>query len=345
MPFGSIITGLGIKSSDVDCYVEVPSWVLNTERSVVLKAKYILMKRRDIFDQLFAIINAKVPIVKFFHVPTERHCDISFTSFMGVQNSKLIAYLLHLDERFLKLTVLIKYWSKVHKFTGTNLLANYCLTMLVIFFLQQKHILPAVSELQNGPELYIDGWNAAFSEVPYVNNNKETLYQLIGGFFKYYHKFKFNDFIISPFVGQPIAKELFVRTDTVPMLFNIYKSCVGSGQCQPLRLDSFMCVQDPIEHNRNCSVAVHPKLAQKILSHFATAVNIYEQNDEKSFLRQLLSISESTEVKKKKAKKPKRKQPVINNGISKHKNGTRNFYLNFKNKQKSFKNKPHRSWK
>ncbi|CAH2080289.1 unnamed protein product, partial [Iphiclides podalirius] len=57
--FGSVVTGLGIKSSDVDCYISLPPWLQNPGDTYVTKAKATLRRRPDIFTELFAITGAK----------------------------------------------------------------------------------------------------------------------------------------------------------------------------------------------------------------------------------------------------------------------------------------------
>nr|XP_026490323.1 speckle targeted PIP5K1A-regulated poly(A) polymerase-like [Vanessa tameamea] len=325
--FGSIVSGLGIKTSDIDCYVQLPSWLSPPNASFVMKARNILRRRHWIFQKLFAITNAKVPIVKFYHAPTERCCDLNFSSFAGVRNSQLISYLLEIDNRILYLSILIKYWSKVHKLTGVNLMPNYCLTMMVIFYLQQKNILPSIIHLQqNVDEHIVDNWNTAFCEVNHVNNNEETLYQLLGGFFEYYNTFKYSKYIICPFMGKPVEREFFLKVDTVPAEFSLYKINVEKdSQCKPIRLDTVLCVQDPFEHNRNCAVAVHPKLAQHIMSHFNRATDIYNSNNEENFLQTLLLGTDNYPANKNKPKKP-----AIFNGIKKQYKVNQNLRQNIK---------------
>ncbi|CAG5023630.1 unnamed protein product [Parnassius apollo] len=299
--FGSIVTGLGIKSSDVDCFIRLPIWLQNPGDTYVAKAKAALMKHPNIFRELFAIKNAKVPIVKFYHVPTQRHCDISFKSPAGVENSKLLAFLLNLDNRVLPLAILIKYWAKVHKLTGTNLMPNYALTLLIIFYLQHKGILPSVLLLQRNAEYIVDNWNVAFEEVRHVSGNNESLYELLGGFFKYYRDFKYDVFLICPFLGRPIKRELFAKGGNVPPEFELYKTNLKGRNCLPLRSNSIVCIQDPFDHSRNCSIALYPRLVNKIMSCISKSADIYENEKSEIFLWGILSIAieESPVVSKK----------------------------------------------
>lgn len=304
MPFGSIITGLGIRTSDVDCYVSLPRWVRTPPHKIVYKAKHTLMTQENIFAELFAIPMAKVPIVKFYHVPTGRHCDVSFKSPSGVQNSKLIAYLLHMDKRALPLAILIKYWSKVHNLTGTNLMPNYSLMLLVIFYLQQVNVLPSVLILQDSvTEDVVDNWDTAFREITnYKSTNNSSLYELIGGFFQYYKNFDFASNVVSPYLGTPVAREIFKKLEDVPFEFSLYKHNVQSGLCPNLKIDTRMCIQDPFDHSRNCCVAIFPKLAEKFTALFQNACKIF-QEDKNNFLTGILTkLPTQAEVTKKKNK-------------------------------------------
>lgn len=334
MPFGSIITGLGIRTSDVDCYVSLPHWVRMPPNKIVYKAKHILMAQHHIFTDLVAIPMAKVPIVKFFHVPTGRHCDISFKSPSGVQNSKLLAYLLHADERALPLAILIKYWSKVHNLTGTNLMPNYSLMLLVIFYLQQVNVLPSVLELQDSVEEFVDNWNTAFREIPnYKSTNKESLYKLIGGFFKYYRDFDFAQNIVSPYLGTPISREILKRQflEDVPYEFSLYKHNVELGNCPNFKNDTRMCIQDPFDHSRNCCVSVFPKLADKLVALFQNGAKLFTEDANNNFLKGILTkLPVHVGVTKKKNKglsKVQKRNQLQNNFIVKR--NTNKFHMLF----------------
>lgn len=284
------MTGLGIKTSDVDCYVALP----NGEQphfTHILRTRNVLYRYKQKFRDIIAITSAKVPIVKFIHIPTQCQCDVNFKSPAGVRNSHLIAFLLHWDKRALPLAVLIKYWSKIHKFTGTNLMSNYSLILMVIFYLQLMSILPSIYELQkNVPNHYVDGWNTAFDESMSCSNpnNSDTLYELMGGFFKCYSTFNFKEYIISPFMGRVIHKKSFEHFD-MSEEFSLYKGMVSKDVRKKLKVESKICIQDPFEHNRNSSGAVFDKLADRIISHFQFASRKFEEGRKFDFLRAIFT--------------------------------------------------------
>ncbi|XP_073946483.1 speckle targeted PIP5K1A-regulated poly(A) polymerase-like isoform X2 [Choristoneura fumiferana] len=332
IPFGSIVTGMGIRTSDVDCYVHIPPWYKRPGDKMVNTARNILRRRSHIFAQLFSIATAKVPIVKFYHVPTRRNCDLSFKSPNGVRNSKLICYLLHLDKRAQDLAILVKYWSKVHHLTGTNLMPNYALTLLVIFYLQHIDILPSVLALQEIPSHDpVDGWNTAFEECHHPNDNYSSLHDVVGGFFSFYSTFRFDENIISPFLGYPIVRESFKKLTDVPDAFQLYKDNLSNKLCMPLKVDTAMCVQDPFDHSRNCTVGVFPKLAQKMCEFFRLAAKVYEKETNENFLKVLLSAQPQT-VPAAVGKKPKIQNKVVK---------PRRPDQNFKNMKKNLQNNLH----
>ena len=284
------MTGLGIKTSDVDCYVALPNGE-QSNKGHVLHARNILNRYHRKFSQVIAITSAKVPIVKFFHKPTQCQCDVNFKSPAGVRNSKLIAFLLHWDKRALPLAVLIKYWSKLHKFTGTNLLGNYSLIMMLIFYLQVKNILPSVYELQRHmPCYYVECWNTAFDDSMSISNsrNADTLYELMGGFFKYYSTFNYKDNMISPFKGCVISKKSFDTFD-VPEEFSLYKELVSRDVRKKMNTDSKICVQDPFDHSKNCTLRVFDRLSERIMAHFQFAAKKFEEEQSNNFLRAIFT--------------------------------------------------------
>lgn len=344
--FGSIVTGLAMKGSDLDCLVQLPRWLYPPDKSLVVHAKEALMQRRDIFQHPFAIVNAKVPIVRFFHKPTGISCDLSFTSQAGVENSKLLRYFINSNQTAFKLAFMVKFWSKTHNLTGSNLMPSYCLTLLVIFFLQQIDMLHSVQDLQENTEaLYIDGWNTAFNKLEITDRNNKSLYKLLGEFFKYYKSFEFNKYIISPYLGRPIQKELLEKTESVPLGFSLYKNNVFIKNYKPIRLDTVMCVQDPFEHNRNCAVAVHPKLAQKVLAQIQKAASVYELESPGAFLPKLLAPT----IDNTPAGRQDKKRRSLLSGVRKHyQNRPRNpnvrqIQQNFR--QNHFRGRIQRTWR
>lgn len=300
MPFGSITTGLGIKTSDADCYVHIPNQPrhLAAAGGHVNRAKRVLQAYPQLFAEILSIPRANTPIVKFFHIPTKTNCDLSFKTPLGAQNSKLIAFLLQSDPRLIPMAVVIKYWAKIHGLSGTGKLSNYALTMLIIFYLQQPpiSILPSVEWLQRdgANDVIVDFWNTGFMDKRGLlppSTNTSSISELLGGFFEFYVSFNFEEFVVCPFLGRPIKKDAFKDMVSLPSEFERYKCNVLNGLVMPIRFTTSMCVQDPFEQCHNVASAITSRLAPEIKAFFKFAANCYEKeklNKCEEFLKTIL---------------------------------------------------------
>ncbi|XP_063538357.1 uncharacterized protein LOC134747680 [Cydia strobilella] len=288
VPYGSLYQGTAFKTSDVDCFIQIPIFPIlhkTAGDTVVLTARDILSRRSDLFAQLSAATNVPVPIVKFFHMPTSRECDLTFDCPPGVSNSKLLWYLFHLDKRALDLANLVKYWAKIHNLIGPYLLRTYALLLMVVFYLQQLRMLPTIHALQrNVPYVSWRVWNIAFQELKYPNNNQSSLKHLLGGFFKFFSYYKFEENVISPFVGCSIPRKRFRKVSSIPKPFGVYKGNLILKLSEPLNIDTSICVQDVFNHSSNCSVLVFTELGKNIKKHFRMAGKLYESESEENFL-------------------------------------------------------------
>lgn len=297
MPFGSITTGLGIKTSDADCFILVPPQYRLPSINFVNKTKRLLQLYPKVFTEVISIPRANTPIVKFFHVPTKTNCDVSFKTTLGVQNSKLIAFLLHADPRLIPLSVILKYWAKVHGFSGTGKMTNYALTMMVIFYVQQPNlsILPPIELLQrdHSYDFYVDFWNTGFmgnrNRLPPVTN-KSTISELLGGFFEFYSKFNFDDLVVCPYLGIPVKKGDFEDFNVLSDAFQRYKINVINKIVLPIRTDTTMCVQDPVEQSHNIASSITIRMAADIRAFLKFGAEAYEKEKPncENFLKTIL---------------------------------------------------------
>lgn len=297
IPFGSIPTGLGIKSSDADCYVDLPAALrARGAATFVVKARRLLQQYPRVFTHLVSIPRANTPIVKFRHVPSGFHCDVNAKTPLGAQNSKLIKLLFEQDPRLQPLAILIKYWAKVHDLSGTGRLTNYALTMMVIFYLQQPEvgILPPVEKLQRDLDTayIVDFWNAGFStrKLP-PTVNKSAVHDILGSFFQFYDKFDFDNEVVCPYYGRSVRKNAFILHETLPKEFMRYVHNVEDNLTGPLRHGTAFCVQDPFEQSHNVASSVVGKLAAEIRAYIKFAADAYgvdRDNGCRNFLRTIL---------------------------------------------------------
>lgn len=196
--FGSSVTGLHLKESDLDLCVEYRG------RLSVLDLQRIA-KRLRMMD-ILAIPTARTPILKFYDPNIKSNCDVNINGLLGVQNSKLISDYLSIDERAFDLALYIKYWSHENNLNGfQNYLSSYCFTLMVIHFLQLKEILPDLQDLdyfgEMFPNIKIQNVECQDYDCTYFNkvnliekneNIQDDLDQLVYRFFHYYATYDYN---------------------------------------------------------------------------------------------------------------------------------------------------------
>ncbi|KAJ9577365.1 hypothetical protein L9F63_006045, partial [Diploptera punctata] len=296
-PFGSIVTGLGFKGSDMDIYMDLNlgASAENTpekQRSIINKAKKTLFKSRHLYSSIFGIPNAKTPIVTFVHKATGTSCDLSFKNGMGVQNSALIKYYLSLDERLKPLLVLIKYWTKKNELSGKGRLSHYALVLLVFFYLQQLSppIIPTVYSIRSS-NIVINGWECSFNPEswnPGHDRNPMTVPELVTNFFKFYSEFDYGLRVICPVIGQSLPKTLFETPEKLPVAMDQYKSAVSTGS-NGLKVQTDMCVQDPYELTHNVTAGIPLKKLAEFKNYCMAAEAVCSQalSCQNSFLQKL----------------------------------------------------------
>ncbi|XP_013172917.1 PREDICTED: speckle targeted PIP5K1A-regulated poly(A) polymerase-like [Papilio xuthus] len=298
IPFGSITTGLGVKCSDADCFIQIPNKLRHSNNNYIMKARRVLQMHKILFSDIVPIPQANTPIIKLYHIPSRTHCDLTFKTPLGTCNSHLIDFLLHADPRLLPLALLVRYWAQVHGFTGSRRVTNYALTMMIIFYLQQASvsILPSVRWLQRDPahRRDIDQWNAGFmsdySHLP-RSTNSSSVAELLGGFFQYYATFDFKELLVCPYLGYPVKKTLFADISTLPREFKRYRTNVEKNVMSPLKFTTPICVQDPFEHSHNVACGISARMAADLCTLFTFAASAYERekmNGCRGFLRIIL---------------------------------------------------------
>lgn len=109
-------------------------------------------------------------------------------------------------------------------------------------------------DLQKGCQLRtINGWQVSFNE-EYVFQPKEntsTIPELLNGFFNFYAKLNYKSLVICPLDGNAWGRDSFKHVEDLPVCMDKYKEYAQDENFVGLDLSSTMCVQDPIELNRN----------------------------------------------------------------------------------------------
>ncbi|KAG0045617.1 hypothetical protein BGZ83_009202 [Gryganskiella cystojenkinii] len=150
-PFGSLVTGLGNNWSDIDiCVFSYNYDPLALHSDVTHLAN---MLRQQGMQDVVAITDAKVPIVKFIDPTTNIACDMNIQKPLGIYNSRLIRAYLEIDDRLGKFLYILKYFAKAHSILdgASGFLCSYAyILMAIVFFQEQKD--PILPRLQNRGE-------------------------------------------------------------------------------------------------------------------------------------------------------------------------------------------------
>ncbi|PSN35634.1 hypothetical protein C0J52_23204 [Blattella germanica] len=278
-PFGSSVTGLAFKGSDLDVYLDIDSSDVNNDTSVN-RAKKILSRNNQYFQHVFAIPKAKTPIVKFVHGPTKINCDLSFKNALGVNNSGLIKFYLSMDPRLKPMLLIIKYWARKHDLSGPGKLTNYALSMLAFCYLQQlpQPVIPTVYDLQKTcqEKTFISGWNCSYHgniAASVLDKNTMSIPRLLYGYFEFWATFDFEKYVVCPLFGGKVEKSAFRKPQSLPQEMNYYKE-KAIELATPLRADTFLCIQDPFELTHNLTAGMGAKAVEKFKLYCATAAEI-----------------------------------------------------------------------
>ncbi|KAK7863337.1 hypothetical protein R5R35_009692 [Gryllus longicercus] len=319
-PFGSTRTGLNVKGSDIDVYVEIlePESPASNELSALPKpeklvriGQKLMLQNSNYFRRVRAITRAKTPIVKFVHRPTQVCCDVSFQNMLGVANSQLIQHYLTLDSRVYPYLMIIKYWARKHEFSGCGKMSNYALVTIAVYYLQQLDppVLPTVQHLQElcKEEKRVDGWLCSFSADPKAieaSKNKSSLCELLAGFFKFYRDFDIHNMVLCTLSATTIPKVLFLQPENLPETIKAQYLNIPEGKLG-LRISTDMVVQDPFELTHNLTASMGSKALKAFLAHCDLAVAIFAEvlkhPEEKriAFLNDLFNKKPMTQVETK----------------------------------------------
>lgn len=176
--YGSHVMGVATHDSDVDIFIELGNkflclnnfYVQIKVSSSLEKSYYKPMQRERAQDYIkiltqkiqenpstwrleFKTLTGRVPCVHAFFKPHNVYCDITFTSGLGVENSKLIRHLFKIQPEAAKLSIYMKKWLK----SNGVIMKGYNVILLTVFYLQVKDFLPSVGYLQ-ALASYSKGW-------------------------------------------------------------------------------------------------------------------------------------------------------------------------------------------
>ncbi|XP_055813850.1 protein HESO1-like [Solanum dulcamara] len=187
--FGSFVMDLFHSKSDLDLSVNFDnsSVKITHEKKIQTLRKFArklyALQRYGHVSGVHPITAAKVPILKVVDCGTKIECDISVENRDGVSKSKIIHMICSLDERFQKLSFLMKAWAKAQNINSSRdkTLNSLSVILLVAFHLQTRNppILPpfsAILEDGSDPDAVA---KSLHKFVNYGKRNKESVAELL----------------------------------------------------------------------------------------------------------------------------------------------------------------------
>eukprot|EP00729_Bicosta_minor_P004343 gene4343-4037_t len=235
--FGSTVSGLAGKSSDVDLVLVVPpgkgedagpapgidpTWLPPKGKAakflkMVIKKVMRKKKRRtknskggkDVMTPVYShwapILSAKVPIVQFYDTGHKLDCDLCYGNTLAIDNSKLLKEYCAFDPRFKTLAWLVKNWAKFNELNDnkSGTFSSYALTVMTIHYCQEQGVLPCL-QMSNRPTIgsesytYFETAAAYKAHTPWEpDNDTRTVLDLWVGWLAYFGNLPFNNTVIS----------------------------------------------------------------------------------------------------------------------------------------------------
>ncbi|BFG30378.1 hypothetical protein CerSpe_166520 [Prunus speciosa] len=144
--FGSFVMDMFSIGSDLDLSVNFGNIVGTFPRDMKIKTlrkfakKFYSLQREGHVIGVQAIMTARVPIIKFIDCGTGIECDLSVENRDGIQKSQILHIVSGIDERFQKLSFLMKAWAKAHNINSPKdrTLSSLSIIQLVAFHLQTR---------------------------------------------------------------------------------------------------------------------------------------------------------------------------------------------------------------
>lgn len=153
--------------------------------AAVARRKELILKSKRQSDDMFrvrailersnckvrmVISGARIPIIRFQHLPTKLDCDMCFENVLATRNTFLLRAYAKFDERARMLGIAVKHWAKQRAINDASVgfLSSYSFVLLTVYFLQAvAGVLPNLQDpelLESAhvaPDVY-NGVNIAF---------------------------------------------------------------------------------------------------------------------------------------------------------------------------------------
>ncbi|KAG5677053.1 hypothetical protein PVAND_006837 [Polypedilum vanderplanki] len=312
--FGSTLTELDFHGSDLDFFIQLKNAPKDeNELKEVLKqaSKQTRYLQGSNFQVICMIPHARVPLIRLMHKERKVICDVNFNSKFGYYNSYFIAHILKYDRRIKELAIILKLWSKSHRIASQMILSNYCLVMLLFFYLQNNEN-PMLDTIYNNQrsknQMILDlkyKWNFYFNDnINKSFNNHQSLRELLIGFFEFYDKLNFKNYIVSLYTGKLIKRSDFEKLPELEDFRNLLKE----NNLKPLQYDNVdtFVVQDGFELNLNIGSKVK-KHTEAFFEYIKLSYEKCIELKDKPFSELLINLFTDIKISKKVSNESKNK--------------------------------------
>lgn len=272
--FGSTFNGFGAEGCDIDMclFPQGPSmsdkqWLTQCRRLLERHCGHFIKGRIE-------LINAKVPILKFFDRHGGLEVDLSVNNPTSIRNTHMLFCYSQADYRVRPLVLAVKLWAKEHGINEARFqtLSSYALTLMALHYLQSGVFPPVLPCLQEELPAVFNPNSPIFSlpyePPPWVSRNRQSLGELLCGFFSYYgnkRSFDSDSDVASVRKGMVLEQrscEAFARMNKLsPGQWNARilleepfdrtnaARAVCSDQKWGLILEAFLATREVVEHS------------------------------------------------------------------------------------------------
>jgi len=190
--FGSTFNGFGGEGCDIDMCLFPQGFSVGDKQWLTMVRKLLQKHCRHFIRGGIELINAKVPILKFFDKEGRLEVDLSVNNPTSIRNTHLLYCYSQTDYRVRPLVLAIKLWAKDHKINEARFqtLSSYTLTLMALHYMQcgvSPPVIPCLHRLN--PQMFnpnSDIFSLPYIPLPFTSSNKMSLGELLVGFFRYY---------------------------------------------------------------------------------------------------------------------------------------------------------------
>ncbi|XP_067619976.1 terminal uridylyltransferase Tailor [Eurosta solidaginis] len=268
--FGSRMTGIGTLTSDLDIYIEIDGQFNKFEQSASQETLNnfdrihdMVKKSSSDWSRVIPIRGARVPIIRMKSRKTNIGCDIGFSNSLSYCNTQLLQYIFQQQPLARRLCIFMKKWLERTKLNER--ITTYCMSLMVIYYLQTKNALPSIYTLQKKNTLsnvWVGPWIGNFSEVsltdlnmPVLDVSSQNCKQHIEELCKFYAQFNYESQVVCPYFGRLNIAIKNIESLMPERYTNFVKSENSPKDCG-IQLKTHMVVQDPLQLNHNVAARV-----------------------------------------------------------------------------------------